>query len=115
MSTKIKLKGRSAELKWTNRAKYRLGTLQRVPDFDVPDQVFSAICAWVWALLPKELARRYPAPEDIADDIDIEEIEQYVEAINAAVAPETEDEEEVDEEEKNSSTDCAQKSVSQSE
>ena len=85
MSATIKLKGRDVALAWTNRAQCRLGSLPRVPDLSNPEQAYSGICAWAWAMLPRNIASRYPTYEDIAEDITEENMVEISEAISAAL------------------------------
>lgn len=79
----ITLNGRDVELKWTNLAQYRLGQLDSFPKLK-GHHVYAAICAWVWVMLPREVARLYQSPEDLTEHIDPKQFSSFLDAIIAA-------------------------------
>jgi len=79
-------------LRLTNRAHYRAASLpggvpsrKRLKD---PKTFVAAICEWAWALLPKETAAKYDTPEDLVEDLDLENVPAVVDAVLAAFGEE---------------------------
>lgn len=88
----IKIDGDEVEIRWTNRAKFRLGMLERVPAIEGL-HAFAGLCAWIWAMLPRD-ASQYKEPADIADAIHDDEVAAAFEALNQTLeesAPSKED------------------------
>lgn len=98
MSNIIQLNKKDIELRWSNLAQYRISKLPSIPKLE-GHRVYASACEWVWAMLPKGLGKIYREPEDVAEHIGIDEIEQVIEAITGAL-----EDAEVDSKKKNTST-----------
>lgn len=89
IKSKIKLSDREIQLKWDQGAQARLQSLKGgtppPQDFRNPRKALYATCAWVWAMMPKEERRRFEEPDDVAEAMDLENLSDYVEAMNAAI------------------------------
>lgn len=85
----IKINDREVELRYTNASTARLQSLRDgappARDFKNPKKAFFALCAWTWAMLPREVFRDYENPAELADVLDMANIEQYFTAITAAM------------------------------
>ncbi len=85
----ILLNGKPVELVYRDSSTARLQSLKNgappSKDFENPKKAFHALCAWVWAMLPKPLRAEYDAPEDVADAIDSTKLKDYFEAITEAM------------------------------
>lgn len=86
---KITLAGKEIQLTWDNGASARLQSLKNgtppPKDFKNPRKAFFAVCAWVWAMLPKEERRKYEDPDEVAEDVQLDKMSDYVDAMNAAI------------------------------
>ena len=81
---------RKRKLSWDNRAQYRLGSLARPPrphDFANPRKSFSALCAFLWAMVEGD---DFAAPEDIAPHVDSQRALELMHAVLEAF-PKAED------------------------
>lgn len=81
--TTVTLNGREVDLKWTNLAKYRLGTLESIPPLE-GHRFYAGLCAWVWVMLPREVAKLYPSPDSLVEHIDPDKAESFLDAIISA-------------------------------
>ncbi len=72
---------RKRKIAWDNRAQYRLGSLARPPrpqDFANPRKAFSALCAFLWAMVEGD---DFAAPEDIAPHVDSQRALELMHAV----------------------------------
>lgn len=78
---------RRRAIAWSNRARYRLGTIKPVPSLEDLNDVrtsYSALVGFLWAMLadrPEEFA----TPEALAEHVAPERLAEYVEALANAI------------------------------
>ena len=89
----VLISGKKIELEYTNRSTALLQSLKHgtpsSKDFKNPKKAFFAVCAWIWATLPKEVRAEYDEPSDLADALDMDKLGDYFEAISACMTAAT--------------------------
>lgn len=74
---------RSRAISWSNRARYRLGTLAQPPQFthlNDAARAYTALCAYLWAMLA-DRPEDFITPEALAEHVDPEKLGDYIKAI----------------------------------
>ena len=82
---------RERRVAFTQRARYRMGTLDApfdLRDLTKPKKFYGALVAWLWACLVPADAADFPTPAELADAMpaEPERINALVAAFNAALA-----------------------------
>lgn len=82
---------RERRIAFTQRARYRMGTLDApfdLRDLTKPKKFYGALVAWLWACLVPADAADFPSPAELADAMpqEQERINALVVAFNAALA-----------------------------
>lgn len=77
------------ELRYSNRARYRIGTLDRpllLSDINKPKRGFAALAQWLWACLHGDSAKHFETPDDLAAALKDDQVQAAIDALGQAIA-----------------------------
>lgn len=88
MFTKVQIGDVVVPIRYSNRATYRVGSLERpLPLSALSDKrrASAVVIQWIWACLEEEGLAKFPTPEHVGDAVRTDQLQTLLDALQQAV------------------------------